>query len=484
MAILPDFGAAQFTPGQPIDNPYFPLTPGTIRSFQGLPPDAEPGDLPEERSDLFVTYETREILGVQTVVVRDTEYEEGLLTEDTLDWHAQDDAGNVWYLGEISYIYRYDEEGNYVSTDSDGSWEAGVDGALPGYLIQAEPGFGAAYYQEYDVGNAEDEAIVAETGVEVTTGLGTFTDVVKTIDYTALSPDDAEFKYYAPDVGQVLIEEGLDDAGEPELRVELTGLREIARDAEDEDDSDFPLVDDEGEDDGEDDDDAEFQLDRLVEKGALAGVEDADEPEPDDFVTDEGALYVTFVSETAGNDNAIGAYRFDASSGDMGEGTILFGSTSEAAAGGSVAVELGADEGLGVFLVPDVGEAPLDVAAFEDGGLQFKSILDEGTANLEDPLAPLVADAEGTYLPLHAFHALGNDDGFNFLNPAAGVQAVELETPLLDEDRLDFEVTLLGFDDLSVTDPRYDGDYNDVIVAVSERPLDAGTIAELNGALV
>lgn len=33
--ILPDFRAAQFEKGAPIVNPYFPLTPGTIRSYSG-----------------------------------------------------------------------------------------------------------------------------------------------------------------------------------------------------------------------------------------------------------------------------------------------------------------------------------------------------------------------------------------------------------------------------------------------------------------
>jgi hypothetical protein len=40
--------------------------------------------------------------GVRTVEVRDQVYEADVLTEDTLDWYAQDDQGNVWYFGELA----------------------------------------------------------------------------------------------------------------------------------------------------------------------------------------------------------------------------------------------------------------------------------------------------------------------------------------------------------------------------------------------
>jgi sugar lactone lactonase YvrE len=39
-------------------------------------------------------------MGIKTVVVRDRGFTNGELSEDTLDWFAQDAAGNVWYFGE------------------------------------------------------------------------------------------------------------------------------------------------------------------------------------------------------------------------------------------------------------------------------------------------------------------------------------------------------------------------------------------------
>ncbi len=78
-----------------------------------------------------VTSETKQIAnGVTARVVRDTVTEDGELIEDTIDWYAQDADGNVWYLGEDTAEF---EDGK-VKTKK-GSWEAGVDGALPGVIL-------------------------------------------------------------------------------------------------------------------------------------------------------------------------------------------------------------------------------------------------------------------------------------------------------------------------------------------------------------
>ncbi len=87
-------------------------------------------------------------------------WNEGVLVEDTFDWYAQDTAGNVWYLGELATNYEYDNKGNFIGTNNDGSWEAGVDGALPGYAIEANPQVGDNYFQEFAPGIAEDEGQV------------------------------------------------------------------------------------------------------------------------------------------------------------------------------------------------------------------------------------------------------------------------------------------------------------------------------------
>ncbi len=178
-----------------IDNRYFPLQPGTTFRYEGTSEDEQ------ERNDVTVTAETKTILGVRCVVVHDTVMVAGELVEDTLDWYAQDKDGNVWYFGEDSKSY---EDGKVVSTE--GSWEAGVDGAQPGIIMPAEPKVGDEYRQEYLAGEAEDMAAVLDLGGSVTVSYGTFDNVLVTKEWTPLEPDVVEHKTFAPGVGMILAE--------------------------------------------------------------------------------------------------------------------------------------------------------------------------------------------------------------------------------------------------------------------------------------
>lgn len=176
-----------------VDNVYMPLRPGMRWVYEGV----EDGE--RERVEVVVTGERKRILGIDAVVVRDTVTRGGALVEDTFDWFAQDRAGNVWYLGEDSKEY---ENGEVVSTA--GSWEAGVDGALPGIVMRASPSVGDAYRQEYDRGEAEDLAEVVRTGDDVSVPAGDFSDVLVVREWNPLEPDVVEEKSYAPGVGLVL----------------------------------------------------------------------------------------------------------------------------------------------------------------------------------------------------------------------------------------------------------------------------------------
>jgi hypothetical protein len=464
MPVLPDFGAARFEPGAPIDNPLFPLVPGTVYSYGGSDVDPETGESVAEHIDTFVTFEAKEIEGVTATVVRDTAYENGVLVEDTVDWYAQDTSGNVWYLGELTYAFEYDDAGNYVGTSTEGSWEAGVDGAQPGYIMRAEPGFGASYYQEFAPGVAEDEAIVVGVDQEVSIGLGAFDGVLQTLDTTALEPDQAEYKYYAPGVGLVL-EQALDEEGGVEFAIELQGVRTVG-------DVAVPAAADNGE---------GITLDDLVEAGSIALPGDG-EPDLREFQGDGSELFVTFLGESTVFDNAIGAYTIDESTGEFGEGRILFPATGDLDLGETIGVEVAEGEALGLFLVPDGADLGLDLSEFEGGGLFFTDFQTGEAATLDDGMAPLATDDASNVLPVPSFHALDGDpdDGLNFLNPAAGVQAIELG-PDAAEDTAGGKVTVLGFEDLFTTDPAFDGDYDDAIVAVSEAPLGADTVASLLG---
>lgn len=178
-----------------VDNPYFPLMPGTTYVYEG---ETDEG---VERVEDYVTRETRNIMGVTCIVVRDRVTLDGELVEETFDWYAQDKDGNVWYFGEDSKEY---EGGEVVSTK--GSWEAGVDGAQPGIIMQANPQIGVSYRQEYYKGEAEDMAEVISLTESASVPFGSFDNLLMTKDWTPLEPGIAEHKYYAKGIGLVLEE--------------------------------------------------------------------------------------------------------------------------------------------------------------------------------------------------------------------------------------------------------------------------------------
>jgi hypothetical protein len=137
--------------------------------------------------------------GVEARVVHDLVTADGAVVEDTLDWYAQDADGNVWYLGEQTAEY---EDGEVVTTE--GSWEAGVDGAQAGILLPADPRPGTGYRQEHLAGEAEDEGFVLSTDEQVEVPTGLYEGTLMTRDTTPLEPDLAELKFYAPGVGPVM----------------------------------------------------------------------------------------------------------------------------------------------------------------------------------------------------------------------------------------------------------------------------------------
>lgn len=177
-----------------INNPYLPLMPGTTYLYHISSADGTSQD-----DTVIVTHDTKTILGVKCTVVRDTAKSNGQLVEDTFDWYAQDKDGNVWYFGEDTKQY---ENGQVVGTE--GAWEAGVNDAKPGIVMEGNPKVGDTYRQEYAQGVAEDMGEVLGLDESVTVSYGTFAHCVKTKDFSALEPDVVENKYFCPDIGQVL----------------------------------------------------------------------------------------------------------------------------------------------------------------------------------------------------------------------------------------------------------------------------------------
>ena len=176
-----------------VDNPYFPLTPGTTYIFEGKTSSSSMKDV------FAVTNNTRVIDGVTCVEVHDSVFTDGELSEDTLDWFAQDIEGNVWYFGENTQ-----ELENGLITTIEGTFMAGVNHDKPGIVMKAHPAIGDFYRQEYSLGNAEDFAETLSLKETVVVPAGTFTNCLKSQETTPLEPDALEDKFYAPGVGNVL----------------------------------------------------------------------------------------------------------------------------------------------------------------------------------------------------------------------------------------------------------------------------------------
>lgn len=209
--IQPQFRLANFPAPLVIDNPWSPMQPGTRTVLHEL----EDGEC--KVNDVAVTHAVKRdfrgiYAGIAARVVRDRVWSDplcdghrALLLEDTSDWYGQDGGGNVWYFGEDTVEYSYDDAGHRTGSSREGSWEAGRDGAKAGIVMFRHPVVGTYYRQEYLAGVAEDAARVERVGIRTATRLGRFHDCVRTRETTALSPGDVEYKTHCQNLGLVLV---------------------------------------------------------------------------------------------------------------------------------------------------------------------------------------------------------------------------------------------------------------------------------------
>jgi hypothetical protein len=193
-----------------VDNPWFPLTPGSVYVYRGVE-EGRPA-----RSVVKVTHRTKTIQGVVCVVVEDRVYLGGKLAERTTDWYAQDRKGNVWYFGEATA--ELDGRGNVISTA--GSWEAGVGGAVAGMFMRAEPKVGQEERLESLRGEAEDRFRVISLEGKADTPYVAARDALVTQEWTRLEPDVLELKVYVRGIGLVAAGSADDD----ETRMELVSF--------------------------------------------------------------------------------------------------------------------------------------------------------------------------------------------------------------------------------------------------------------------
>lgn len=211
------FNAGNFPLSPAINNPYWPLPVGATFVYRAQTEDEC------SYNKLTVTGDTKSVMGVQTRVVRDQEWitevnDDGscnlataTMTEDTEDYYAQDNDGNIWYFGEATWA----QDPESLACSSEGSWEAGggpTPTAEPGIVMLADPRQGDRYRQEFAEDVAEDMAKVLKLGDSVSIALGEFSDCLKTKEWTPLAPGETEHKFYCFDAwdnsaGLVFIEE-------------------------------------------------------------------------------------------------------------------------------------------------------------------------------------------------------------------------------------------------------------------------------------
>lgn len=188
LTFKPAFEAANFS--HSIENPYFPLRAGTTFTYVGTKAGVAAQDV------FTVTNEHKMILGVSTVVVRDTLYAAGKVVEETTDWYAPDNAGNVWYFGEATRAFH----GKWTAA---GSWQAGVAGARPGVYAKAKPKVGDSYMQEFFAGRPGDSAEVLALNEPVSVPYGSFKDAQLSMEWSTAEPGAFDAKYYVLGVGVV-----------------------------------------------------------------------------------------------------------------------------------------------------------------------------------------------------------------------------------------------------------------------------------------
>ena len=188
----PNIDPARFTAD--VTNSFFPLHPGTTYVYSGVKDAKNAIDV------VTPSARTAVIDGVTTREVNDRLMLDGVLSERTTDYYAQDICGNVWYFGEDTA--ELDSAGHVI--DTSGSWHAGVKGAKPGVYMQAKPQVGRTFRQEWFRGQAEDVFKAVSRDAEITVPFGSFDDALSTRETSALEPGILDKKVYVEGLGEVV----------------------------------------------------------------------------------------------------------------------------------------------------------------------------------------------------------------------------------------------------------------------------------------
>jgi hypothetical protein len=189
------FASVKFSHPREITNPYLPLASLKQDILEGKEGSKELRIERTIKPDIQQTFK----VGKQTIevlVMEDREFENGKLSEVTLDYFAQADDGTVYYLGEDVDEYK---DGKVVGHS--GAWLYGKQTKTPGVLMPGNPKVGDQFRSE-DVPKitTEDNEVMALSEM-VTVPAGTYPNCLKMKE--VLSDGAIEYKYYAKGVGCV-----------------------------------------------------------------------------------------------------------------------------------------------------------------------------------------------------------------------------------------------------------------------------------------
>ena len=218
---VPVFDNNQFLNSDEITNDYFPLTPGEFRSYTKTEGDEVVAVIEQRVLDADPD-NTISIEGIEKyLVVEEIEFENGEVAETNRDYYAQDTSGNVWQLGNsvLAYEDGYDAEGG----DNEGSWIAGVEGAVAGLIMPAMLQIG----QKFSVsGELDAVATIVDLNQVITTPYdgttnkfdenvdSTFSNVVSVEHSVGATVEDTI--YFADGIGLISGFESPDAEGEQE----------------------------------------------------------------------------------------------------------------------------------------------------------------------------------------------------------------------------------------------------------------------------
>jgi hypothetical protein len=211
--VFEDFDPNSFDRSTNIDNEWLPLLPGKRFVYEGNTVDE--GESFPHRLEFTVTDLTKEIEGVRTVVAWIVDYKDGEMVEKEIAFYAQDNDGNVWYLGEYPEEY---ESGEFVAAPT---WIAGLEDARAGVKMWAEPQPGMpSYFQGWGPAvEWSDYSRVDQMGQETCVPIDCYEDVMVITESSLGETGAFQFKYYARGVGEVRVAWAGADATQEELEL-------------------------------------------------------------------------------------------------------------------------------------------------------------------------------------------------------------------------------------------------------------------------